>query len=106
VQAEALEALEQAGYLDDARYACARAEQLAGRGYGDEWIRADLERQGVGAEAIGDAIGGLVPEAERARQEWQQLAGGIAAARTLARRGFAEETLEALLAQPPGRGVG
>jgi regulatory protein len=105
-QAEALETLERAGYIDDARFATARAEQLAARGYGDEWIRADLERQGVAAEAVAEALTGLDSEAERAREEWEQLAGGVAAARTLARRGFAEDTLEALLAQDPGRGVG
>jgi regulatory protein len=106
VQAEAVETLEHAGYVDDVRFACARAEHLAARGYGDAWIRADLERQGVGAEAIGDAVEGLAPEAERARHEWGQLTGGIAAARALARRGFAEDSVEALLAQDPGRGVG
>jgi len=98
--------LEQAGYVDDARFATARAEQLVARGYGDEWIRADLERQGVSVETLAEAIAGLAPETERAREEWKKLPGGPAAARTLARRGFAEDTLEALLAQDPGRGVG
>jgi SOS response regulatory protein OraA/RecX len=106
VQAETLEALGRAGYVDDARFAVARAEQLAQRGYGDEWIRADLEGQGVAAEAAAEALTGLGPETERARQQWARLGGGVAAARTLARRGFAEDTLEALLAQDPGGGVG
>jgi regulatory protein len=105
-QNDALEALERAGYVDDARFARARAEQLAGRGYGDEWIRADLDGQGVATELATDAIAGLEPEAERAPGEWAKLRGGLAAARTMARRGFAEETLEALLAQDPSAGVG
>jgi regulatory protein len=105
-QNDALETLERAGYVDDARFARARAEHLAARGYGNEWIRADLDGQGVGAEVAADAISGLDPEAERARGEWAKLRGGLAAARTMARRGFAEETLEALLAQHPSTGVG
>jgi regulatory protein len=105
-QSEALDTLERAGYLDDARFACARAEHLAARGYGNEWIRADLEAQGVAAKTVGDTLAGLEPEAERALREWAKLRGGLGAARTLARRGFAEETLESLLAQDPSTGVG
>lgn len=105
-QNDALETLERAGYVDDARFACARAEQLAARGYGDEWIRADLDAQGVAADVAAEAIAGLDSERERAPREWAKLHGGLAAARTLARRGFAEETLEALLAQDPSAGVG
>ena len=105
-QREALEKLERAGYVDDARFACARAEFLAARGYGNEWIRGDLEAQGVAGETAGEALAGLEPEAERALREWARLRGGLGAARTLARRGFAEETLESLLAQDPSAGVG
>ena len=105
-QNDALETLERAGYVDDARFARARAEQLVTRGYGDDWIRADLDAQGVVAEVAADAIAGLEPEGERARGEWAKLRGGLPAARTMARRGFAEETLEALLAQDPSAGVG
>jgi SOS response regulatory protein OraA/RecX len=101
-----LELLERAGYVDDLRFARARAEQLAARGYGDEWIRADLDAQGVEAEAVAGAVAELEPEFARARQQWRRLAGGAAAARTLARRGFTEETVEALLAKDPARGVG
>jgi regulatory protein len=97
-QAEALETLERAGYLDDARFARGRAEQLAVRGYGDDWIRADLEAQGVAAELVVHALAGLEPEATRAARQWSKLSGDVRAARALARRGFAEETLEALLA--------
>jgi SOS response regulatory protein OraA/RecX len=102
----ALEALERAGYVDDARFAVARAEQLAARGYGDEWIRADLEEQGVAPVVAGNAIAALEAEAARALRQWAKLPEGAAAARTLARRGFAEETLEALLARDPSAGVG
>jgi regulatory protein len=105
-QADALETLARAGYIDDARFARARAAQLAGRGYGDEWIRMDLEAQGVAAEAAEPALAELDPEAERARREWVRLGGGLRAARTLARRGFSEEIIETLVAKDPGTGVG
>ena len=105
-QTEALETLERAGYLDDARFARERAEHLAARGYGDDWIRADLDAQGVGGEAAADAVSALEPEAARARREWAKLEGGVRAAQKLARRGFAEETLDALLAHDPATGVG
>ena len=105
-QAEALDTLARAGYLDDARFARARAVQLAERGYGDEWIRGDLDAQGVGVEAAAAALAELQPEAERAERESVRLGGGLRAVRSLARRGFAEQTLEALVARDPGAGVG
>jgi regulatory protein len=105
-QTEALETLERAGYVDDSRFARDRAELLAARGYGDHWIRADLDAQGVAAEAAEAAVAALEPEAERAPREWAELGGGVRAAQKLARRGFAEETLDALLAHDPAAGVG
>ena len=75
----ALDELERLGYLDDARTATLRAERLAARGYGDAYIRADLERRGLAAE---DALAALEPEAERAERF-----GGHGPA-WLARRGF------------------
>ena len=38
-RADALDALERIGYVDDARFADQRAASLADRGYGDEAIR-------------------------------------------------------------------
>lgn len=105
-QADALAALARGGYLDDERFARDRATHLAARGYGDEWIRGDLEAQGAPAEAAGAALDGLEPERERAKREARRLGGGLRAVRTLARRGFSEESLEALVAQDPGAGVG
>jgi len=98
-RAHALEALSDAGYLDDSRFAGGRAEQLAARGYGDEWIRCDLAAQGVAPDAVEAALAGLEPEAARARQQWRPLGGGLRAARTLARRGFGEDALEPFVAQ-------
>jgi regulatory protein len=105
-QDEALGALARAGYLDDARFARERAAQLAARGYGDERIRADLASQGVSAAAVELALAGLDSEEERAEREAARLGGGPRAARALARRGFAEESLERLVAQDADPGVG
>jgi SOS response regulatory protein OraA/RecX len=60
---ETLDRLERLGYLDDARTAATRAERLAGRGYGDAYIRADLEGRELPSDA---AMSSLEPEAVRA----------------------------------------
>jgi regulatory protein len=109
-QSETIETLERAGYVDDARFAQARAAHLAGRGYGDDWIRADLEAQGVAREAVEPAVEALEPEVQRAAREATTAGGGVRAARALARRGFSEESLETVLAgvvaDDPPEGVG
>ena len=105
-RAEALERLERAGYVDDARFARDRADHLAGKGYGDDWIREDLDAQGVPPEAIGPALADLAPERERATEQAGRLGGGLRAARTLQRRGFSEGSLEWLLAEDESGGVG
>ena len=46
-RAAAVETLERLGYVDERRFAASRAAALAARGYGDEAIRFDLEREGV-----------------------------------------------------------
>ena len=99
VSDDVLGTLRRAGYLDDARFARDRAAHLAAKGYGDAWIKGDLERsQGVEADV---AIGVLDPEHERAAREWARLGGGVKALRTLARRGFSEGSLEPLLHRTP-----
>jgi SOS response regulatory protein OraA/RecX len=79
---ETLDSLERLGYLDDARTAALRAQRLAERGYGDAYIRADLERRGLSAEA---ALADLEAETERASRFASRGTGW------LARRGFASE---------------
>ena len=79
---EALDELERLGYLDDERTAVARAERLAERGYGDAYIRADLESRGLSAEA---GLAAVAPESERAARFTDR------GAAWLARRGFAPE---------------
>jgi regulatory protein len=78
----ALDELERVGYLDDRRTATLRAERLAERGYGDAYIRADLEQRGLPAD---DALAGIEPEPERLARF------GEKGAAWLARRGFALE---------------
>jgi regulatory protein len=103
---DALDTLERVGYVDDARFAASRAESLAGRGYGDEAIRHDLAEHGVGAEAAGEAIGGLEPELERARALVAELGSSAKTARQLARKGFCEESLEAAVGADVAEGAG
>jgi regulatory protein len=95
---EALGALRRAGLVDDGRYAVGRADALARKGYGDAWIRHDLQRSGVAADQIAAALEALPPENERAAEEARRLGGGLRAARGLARRGFGDELVEALVA--------
>ena len=105
-RADALDTLERIGYVDDARFAAARAESLAGRGYGDEAIRLDLEQHGVDATAAGEAIGGLDPELERARALLERLGRSVKTAQHLARKGFGEESLEAAVGSDVAEGAG
>ncbi len=90
----ALARLEQAGYLDDARLALARAETLADRGQGDEAIRFDLTERGIGAEAVEGAIAALEPEAVRAAAVADRAGRTARTLAQLRRKGFSEESLE------------
>ncbi len=87
---EALETLERVGVLDDERTASLRAAALAERGYGDRWIRAELERRGLPVE---DAIAALEPERERAERFVERRGIGST---WLARRGFDPDVVEAV----------
>ena len=81
----AVERLRDAGYVNDARYAAERARVLADRGYGDEYIRFQLEKDGVPPEEVEGALAELEPERERAR--------GVDA-RHLAAKGFSADAIE------------
>jgi SOS response regulatory protein OraA/RecX len=101
-RAEALETLERVGYVDDERFAGARAGALADRGYGDEWIRHDLGRHGVEAETAEAAIAALEPERERAAAVIARLGPGPKTAAHLGRKGFGEDALELAVAGTEG----
>lgn len=98
-QAEVLERLDRAGYLDDERFATQRAAALAGRGSGDALIRDDLERRGIAAEAVEAAIGALEPEPQRAARIVARRGHSAKTARYLAGRGFGEDALTAIVAE-------
>ena len=93
---DALETLERAGLVDDARIGTARAEQLAGRGFGDAAIRFALERDGLAAEVVDDALAILDPEPERARRLLDARGRTPKTVRWLAGKGFDAATLEDL----------
>ena len=97
---ETLATLERLGYLDDGRFAHARARELAGRGSGDELIRHDLEGRGLSAELVEEAIGALEPERDRARRLVAERGASPKTARYLASRGFGADALEAIVARP------
>ena len=93
-RADALEALERIGYVDDARFAARRAEALADRGYGDQAISALLAAAGVAAEAAELAVAALRPEGERAAAIVARRGASPRTAALLARKGFGEDAVE------------
>jgi SOS response regulatory protein OraA/RecX len=93
---DALETLERAGLVDDARVGTARAEQLAGRGFGDAAIRFALEGEGLAAEVVDGALAILDPEPERARRLLDARGRTPKTVRWLAAKGFDAATLEDL----------
>jgi regulatory protein len=95
---EVLDRLAGAGYLDDERVVRDRAVRLADRGYGDAAIRLDLERRGAAPELTEQTIAALEPERSRADRLVEKLGGGVRTARTLARKGFSEASVERALA--------
>ena len=95
--AAAVERLEAAGYVDEARFALTRAETLAERGWGDAGIRAELEAQGATGEAVEAALATLEPERDRALALVARFGASARTARRLAAKGFGEDALEAAL---------
>lgn len=83
------------GYLDDARFAAARARQLADRGYGNGAIRHDLEQQGVAGDDASSAVAALTPEPERAQALVRRHGATRKTASLLARKGFDPEAIAA-----------
>lgn len=95
---EAVDALARSGYVDDERFARGRAAALAGRGAGNALIRDDLARQGVPAEIADEAIAVLEPERVRAERVAAARGRRPGTLRFLRAKGFAEESLEAIVA--------
>jgi SOS response regulatory protein OraA/RecX len=84
-----------AGLVDDERFARRRAAVLAERGYGNDAIAADLERQGISPELRQDVIEALGSESERAAEIVRRRGATPRTARFLASRGFGLDVLEA-----------
>jgi SOS response regulatory protein OraA/RecX len=104
----ALQALEDARILDDGRLAEARAAALAERGWGDAAIAARLEAEGIREGDARAALAALPGEAIRAEAISEGLSRPKAWA-LLARRGFDEETIGAVvgwLDEEAGGGLG
>ncbi|MBD0330405.1 MAG: RecX family transcriptional regulator [Thermoleophilia bacterium] len=96
-RAEAVAAVTRAGVVDDERYAVRRAQALADRGRGDEAIRWQLERDGVGEHAVERALARLEAEHTRAAKVVASRGAGAKTARYLAARGFSAESVDAAL---------
>jgi SOS response regulatory protein OraA/RecX len=96
-----LERLRNEGVIDDVRFAAHRSRALAERGKGDAAIRFDLAHQGVGVDAIEEALAALEPERERAKRIVARRGAGPATARLLAGRGFDEDAVAVAVASAP-----
>jgi regulatory protein len=92
-RSEALEVLRRSGFLDDDRFAAARARALAERNMGDAAIRFDLERHGIEPEGIDRAFAEVAGESERAARIAETRGRSPATARYLARRGFCSDVV-------------
>ena len=95
---QALETLERVGYVDDERFARARAKRLAARGSGNALIRHDLDERGVAAEHVEAALSALQPERERATAIAARRGRSVKTARYLASRGFEADALDGIVA--------
>jgi SOS response regulatory protein OraA/RecX len=105
----ALLALTEARIVDDARLAAGRAVALAERGWGNAAIAARLEAEGIPEAEASSAIDKLEPETTRAARAAAALSDPRKAWALLTRRGFDEETIEAVvetLDEDGGGGLG
>jgi SOS response regulatory protein OraA/RecX len=105
----ALLALSEARLVDDARLASGRAATLAERGWGNAAIAARLEAEGIPEAEAGSAIARLEPEAARAARATAAVGDQRKAWALLTRRGFDQETIEAIvetLDEESGGGLG
>jgi SOS response regulatory protein OraA/RecX len=101
VRADAEEAtlatLSEAGFVDDERLARGRAAALAERGWGDLAIKARLLGERLPESAVEAAVAELEIEAVRAGRLTTAAGSRRKAWTLLQRRGFAAETIEAVL---------
>jgi regulatory protein len=98
---QTLDELASAGLVSDDRFAEERARSLADRNAGDTLIRGDLRRHGIPEEVVAAALDGLEPETMRAIRVFERRGGGDRTLRYLAGKGFARDSLEALIPGDP-----
>ncbi|HYN20353.1 MAG TPA: regulatory protein RecX [Thermoanaerobaculia bacterium] len=108
---ETLDRLTEQGYLNDLKTALSFVEQRLARGAeGRLRLKVELEKRGAPSEAVEEALFALVPEddlepAREAAERWQRLhprGEAAALARHLARKGFSQRAIFALLSSRPG----
>lgn len=92
-----LDVLADTGLQSDARFADARARGLAAKNGSDALIRNDLRRHGIDPALVAELLDALEPERDRAARIFQRRGGGDRALRYLAGKGFARDSLEALV---------
>jgi len=100
----AISQLAAAGYQSDQRMAHERTRVLASRLHGDLAIRDDLERRGIAEESIDAALADIEPELSRAAALAQRAGDVTRLARTLQRKGYTQDTIEAALRMSDERG--
>jgi SOS response regulatory protein OraA/RecX len=98
--------LQRTGVLDERRFAQGRAASLASRRSGDLLIRDALVRVGVDPEVVEETLAALEPEADRARAVVAKRGAGPRTARYLRAKGFAYETVSAVVADEPVDEIG
>jgi regulatory protein len=100
----AISQLTAAGYQSDERTAHERTRVLESRLYGDLAIRDDLERRGIADESIDSALANIEPELSRATALARRADDAMQLARTLQRKGYTQDTIEAALRMPESQG--
>lgn len=103
---ETVDTLLRTGLLDDVRYSGSRARALGARGSGDALIRHELQRAGVDADAIDQALDALAPETERALAIVRRRGSGPKTARYLRGKGFSGDTISSVVASAAGSELG
>ena len=92
-----LATLAEAGIVDDARAARARAAALAERDWGDAAVEARLEADGFPSQLVRAALSELPSESERARAAAAGAVNPRKVRAHLARRGFSADAIESAL---------
>jgi regulatory protein len=105
-RSQAVETLRRNGLVDDERFAHARASSLAERGAGNGLIRARLAQAGLARELVDNALEAFEGELARARRIVARRGASPKTARYLYGKGFAENVINAVIAEGDGDELG